>query len=311
MRYYLYSAALILLAIVLTTTIPYFTDIAQASFVGYQIPSNNSAVAGIQAYNIPPVSKNLPMPNLSARSILVKDLATGTVLYQKAASLSVPIASTTKIMTALVASSYYKPNDILTVGDAALVVGSRMGLIRGETLKFSDLLFGMLLPSGNDAAFTIAENYPGGVLGFISAMNMKAKSLGLYNTHFDNPAGYDSPNHFSSAKDMAVITEEALKNKDLAKIFSTRETNIVSVDGKNKYDLVNLNKLLTDVKGVLGVKTGYTDLAKENLVTLVNRNGHEILTVVLGSDDRFGESTSLIEWTYRNFTWSALGSLGR
>ncbi len=303
MRYYLYSAALILLAIILTTSLPYLTDFAQSTFIGYQIPQNNSAVAGVQIYNIPPAEGNLPVPVLSARAILVKDLATDTILYQKGSSTSYPIASTTKIMTALVASEYFKPDSVLTVGDAAGVEGSKMGLIKGENLNFTSLLYGMLLPSGNDAAFTIAENYPGGVLGFVSAMNKKAKELNLANTHFDNPAGFDSPNHFSTAKDLAVITEEALKNDQLARIFSTKETNIVSLDGKYKYDLFNLNKLLSEVKGVLGVKTGFTDLAKENLVTLVSRGGHRIVTVVLGSDDRFGESTKLIEWVYANFQW--------
>ncbi len=303
MRYYLYSAALILLAIILTTFIPYLTDFAENSFVGFQIPQNNSKVAGVQSYNIPPVSKNLSIPQLSARAVLVKDLGTDTILYQKDANRPYPIASTTKIMTALVASEYFKPNSVLTVKDGALVEGAKVGLIRGENLSFSSMLYGMLLPSGNDAAFAIAENYPGGVLGFISAMNKKSFQLNLANTHFDNPAGFDSPNHFSSARDLAVITQEALKNYQLARIFSTRETNIVSLDKKYKHELINLNKLLSQVKGVLGVKTGYTEQAKENLVTLVNREGHSILTVVLGSDDRFGESTKLIEWVYTNFQW--------
>lgn len=304
MKHYLYSAVLIILAIVLTASIPFVTNFIDDFLLSLEIPANNSAVAGVQIYRVPPVGRNLPVPDLSARAVLVKDLATDSVLYQKGASEVLPIASTTKIMTALVASVYFKPDSVLTVGDVSNIEGSRMGLIRGENLSFTALLYGMLLPSGNDAAFAIAENYPGGILGFVSAMNIKSRELNLFNTHFDNPAGFDSPNHFSSAKDLAVITEQALKNPQLAKIFSTRETNIVSMDGKYRYDLVNLNKLLSQVKGVLGVKTGYTDLAKENLVTFVNRGGHEILTVVLGSDDRFGDSTRLIEWTYQNFSWS-------
>jgi len=161
----------------------------------------------------------------------------------------------------------------------------------------------MLLSSGNDAAYALAENYPGGVLGFVSAMNKKAEQLNLTNTHFDNPAGFDSPQHFSSAKDLATITEEALKNPSLVRIFATKETSIVSLDKKYTHQLANLNKLLSQVKGVLGVKTGFTEGAKENLVTCVSRDGHQILTVVLGSNDRFGESTKLIEWTYENFIW--------
>ncbi len=308
MKYYLYSAGIIILAIIIVIALPFITDKVGNSLTSLQIPQNNSQVAGIQKYNIPPISKNLPMPNFSAKAILVKDLETNTILYQKDANLSLPIASTTKIMTALVASEYFKQNSVLTINQAANIEGSRVGLIKGETLTFRSLLYGMLLNSGNDAAYALAENYPGGVLGFVSAMNKKVTELNLLNTHFDNPAGFDSPNHFSSASDLAKITQASLENYELARIFATKDTSIVSLDKKYTYELHNLNKLLTSVKGVLGIKTGYTQGAKENLVTLVNRNGHQILTIVLGSDDRFGESTNLIEWAYSNFTWSVVGS---
>jgi len=303
-KYYLYSAGLVVLAIIIVIALPIVVELAESELISFQVPQNSANVAGVQIYNIPPVSKNIPLPALSPRAIFVKDLTTGTILYQKDAEISLPIASTTKIMTALVASEYFKPNSVLTVQDGASISGARVGLVGGENLSFISMLYGMLLNSGNDAAFTIAENYPGGTVAFVSAMNKKASSLNLANTHFDNPAGFDSPKHFSSAKDLSTITEEALKNYRLARIFATKETNIVSLDKKYKHNLINLNKLLSQVKGVLGVKTGYTEEAKENLVTLVDRDGHQILTVVLGSDDRFGESTKLIEWAYQNFTWS-------
>lgn len=303
MKYYLYSALLIAVAILVVTVLPILTSTAEDVFISFQIPQNNSQVAGIQKYNIPPSSKNIPIPAFSARAIFVKDLNSDTILYQKDASLSLPIASTTKIMTALVASEYYKPNSSLTVRIGAGISGAKVGLFSGEDLSFRSLLYGMLLNSGNDAAYALAENYPGGVLGFVSAMNTKAAVLNLTNTHFKNPAGFDNPKHYSSASDLATITEEALKNDSLARVFATKETNIVSLDKKYTHKLANLNRLLSQVKGVLGVKTGYTENAKENLVTYVNRDEHQILTVVLGSDDRFGESTKLIEWIYENFNW--------
>lgn len=303
MRYYFYSISLILAAILFALTIPIFTNYLDNNLVSAEIPQNNASVAGIQKYNIPPVSKNIEVPDLSARAILVKDLNTETILYEKNASEKLPIASTTKIMTALVASAYFKPNSILIIGQSSQTPGSRVGLIFGEDLSFRSLLYGMLLNSGNDAAYAIAENYPGGVLGFVSAMNKKAADLNLLNTHFENPAGFDGSTHYSSAKDLSIITEETLKDPQLARIFATKETSIISLDKKYTHNLANLNKLLSTVKGVLGVKTGYTDIAKENLVTLVDRDNHKILTVVLGSDDRFGESTKLIEWAYSNFQW--------
>lgn len=303
MKYYFYSAGLILLAIIVATLTPIFVNTTEDFLTDLQIPLNNSNIAGVQKYNIPPISKNLPPPNFSARSVLIKDLATGSILYQKDSSLPFPIASTTKIMTALVAGEYFKPSSVLTVDSSATIPGSKVGLIKGEDLTFRSLLYGMLLSSGNDAAFAIAENYPGKLLGFVSAMNKKALELNLKNTHFDNPAGFDSPNHFSSAEDLSKITEEALKSYQLARIFATKETNIVSLNKKNTHQLLNLNKLLSQVNGVLGVKTGTTEGAKENLVTLVEREGHKVLLVVLGSNDRFGETTKLIDWTYANFEW--------
>ncbi|MBI2314922.1 D-alanyl-D-alanine carboxypeptidase [Candidatus Daviesbacteria bacterium] len=304
MRDYLYSAGLLLFGVIIAVVIPLILSFTNNLVVKAQIPQNNAQVAGVQKYNIPPVGKNLPMPFFTARAVLVKDLGTETVLYQKDSNISYPIASTTKIMTALVANEYFKQNSVLIVGSSANISGSRVGLAYGEDLTFRSLLYGMLLNSGNDAAFALAENYPGGLLGFVSAMNKKVIELGLKNTRFDNPAGFDSPNHYSSAGDLAKITQEAIKNPNLARIFATKETNIVSVNKQYTHQLFNLNRLLSDVKGVLGVKTGRTEGAKENLVTLVQRDGHKILLVILGSDDRFGETTGLINWAYSNFQWA-------
>ncbi|MDO8577159.1 MAG: serine hydrolase [Candidatus Daviesbacteria bacterium] len=305
MRYYFYSAGLILFAVIIATVTPFLVNYTDNLLIGLQIPQNNSGVAGIQKYNVPPVGKNLPVPSLFARAVLVKDLTTNTNLYQKDSNIPFPIASTTKIMTALVASEYFKPSSVLTVGSSATTPGSRVGLSYGEDLTFRSLLYGMLLNSGNDAAFTLAENYPGKVLGFVSAMNKKALELDLKSTHFDNPAGFDSPGQYSSADDLSKITEEALKDSQLARIFATKETNIVSLNKKYTHQLLNLNKLLSQVNGVLGIKTGTTEEAKENLVTLVERDKHRVLLVVLGSNDRFGETTQLIDWTYSNFQWPA------
>ena len=309
MKYYFYSALIILFAITIVTTLPTVVNRTENYLLSQEVPQNNSEVAGIQKYNIPPVSNNISVPQLSARAVLAKDLTSNTILYQKDAKVSFPIASTTKIMTALVASEYFKQNSILRVKIGATVGGSKVGLIPGEDLSFRSLLYGMLLNSGNDAAFTLAENYPGGVSEFVSAMNRKAADLDLQNTHFDNPAGFDSPTHYSSAKDLAKITEEALKNASLSRIFATKQTDIVSLDKKYTHSLANLNKLLSQVRGVLGVKTGFTEEAKENLVTYVDREGHQVLIVVLGSDDRFGESTKLIEWVYSNFQWPESGPI--
>lgn len=303
MRSYLYVAVLILCTALFVSMIPGISNSGQSILLSLQIPENNAQIAGVQKYNIPPVGKNLATPDISARAVIIKDLTTDTILYQQEAKAPLPIASTTKIMTALVASEYFQPNSILTVKNGVSVSGAKVGLIAGENLSFRSLLYGMLLNSGNDAAYTIAENYPGGVLGFVSAMNKKAAELKLSSTRFENPAGFDNPKHYSSAQDLMVITQQALGNAQLVRIFATKETDITSLDKKYKHQLRNLNRLLSQIQGVLGVKTGYTEAAKENLVTLVERDGHKVLLVVLGSDDRFDETTRLIDWTYANFVW--------
>lgn len=303
MKTYFFSLILIIIAVVLVTSLPLEIDQVEQFLTGVQIPQNNADVAGIQKYVLPPITKGINPPVVSARAVLVKDLSSGEMLYEKNAKERLPIASTTKIMTALVASLYFAQNSPVTIKTAAGTTGASAGLMEGEILSFRSILYAMLLNSGNDAAYSIAENYPGGVAGFVKAMNDKANSLNLIGTHFDNPAGFDSPKHFSSAEDLSKISEEALKIPDLQKIFATKETQVTSLDKKLSHKLFNLNKLLSQISGVLGIKTGYTQNAKENLVGLVEREGHRVLTVVLGSDDRFGETAKLIEWAYQNFIW--------
>lgn len=306
MKPYFLSASLLLISTLLVILIPSLVSTMDQTLLGPQIPESSSQVLSIQKLNIPPASKNLPFPQILAKAILIKDLETDTILYQKDINTPLPPASTTKVMTALVASEYFKPNSPLTVTTSANIPGANVGLTLGESLSFRSLLYGMLLPSGNDAAFAIAENYPGGVIGFVSAMNKKGAQLNLQSSHFDNPAGFDSSYHYSSAKDLAIITQEAIKDPQLARIFATKETDIISLDKKFQHKLLNLNTLLSQIPGVLGIKTGKTNAAKENLITLVERDKHKLLFVILGSDDRFGETTSLIDWAYSNFEWVQL-----
>lgn len=257
-------------------------------------------VAGVSKSNIPQ-SRGIKAPELSAAAVIAQDTETGFVFFAKDPNKRVPIASTTKIMTALVAAEHYQGGQILTVPND-LPGGSSMGLKVGEQLSFRSLLYGLLLNSGNDAAYSLAVNYLGGFEGFVLAMNEKAKELGLINTHFDNPAGFDGPNHFSSASDLAKIAIEAYKNYQIARVVATKNTTVSSTDKAVIHSLHNLNRLL-DIPGVVGFKTGYTAVAKENLVTLMEKDDTKILTVVLGSDDRFGETKTLLDWINGSFTW--------
>lgn len=248
------------------------------------------------------VNRNLPAPEFSAAAVLAQDFETGEILYQKNINLRLPPASTTKLMTAIVAQDQFKQADILPVTPQSIVGGSTMGLNVGEQLTFRSLLYGMLLNSGNDAAFTIAANYPGGLPEFIANMNRKVSEMGLLNTHFSNPAGFDGSDHYSSAFDLAVIAKEAVKSPYVARIVATKHTEIQSWDKSKVHNLQNLNKLLAE-EGVIGIKTGFTEKAGENFIGLVDRNGYKVITVVLNSSDRFGETKKLMDWVYENYTW--------
>lgn len=305
-----YIITAIFFSIGVLVKLPDAVGLVQTQVEAQNIPSNKIIARGEllpQAEIIKPVpfpqNQGFPPPIIYASAVVVKDLASNVLLFCQAENQKIPIASTTKIMTALVASEYFKPNEILVVPEDILTIsGSSMGLKPKEELTFRSLLYGMLLNSGNDAAYTIAQNYPGGLSVFVEAMNNKAINLGLGNTHFTNPAGFDSLNHYSSAQDLAKIAALAIEDPQLSRVVSTKETSVASIDKTTIHPLKNLNKLL-DEPGVLGIKTGTTPAAKENLVGLVERDGHKILTVVLGSNDRFGETEKLLDWTYSNFVW--------
>jgi D-alanyl-D-alanine carboxypeptidase len=196
-------------------------------------------------------------------------------------------------MTALVALDTYFPSQILTVPSLDSVEGSSMGLFEDEKISVESLLYGLLLPSGNDAAFTLASNYPTGYEGFIKAMNSKAAELDLNNTHFVDPAGYDDAN-YTTAFDMARLGETVLEKSLLKKIVSTKNIQVTDNTGKIKHDLSNLNELL-GFKGVDGIKTGFTEEAGGVLVTSLIHDGRRYIIVLFKSQDRFYDTRTIVE----------------
>ncbi len=241
-------------------------------------------------------------PQISAQSYIIQDLNTDTVLAQKDSHHVLPPASTTKIMTALIALDNYQLTDVVTVPNYQ-VLGAKIELYPGETMTVENLLYGMLMQSGNDAAWALASHYPGGVPAFIDAMNRKAIELGLEQTHFVNPTGLHDPLHLSSTADLLKLAKVALGQPIFAQIVATKEKTITSVDQQTSHEITNLNQLLTTVPGVKGVKTGWTEQAKEALVTLIDRDGHSVLIAMLASEDRFGDTRELIDWVYRDTIW--------
>ena len=255
----------------------------------------------IGAYPVNTINAELP-PELTARAATVIDNTTGITLYEKNPGLKHLPASTTKLMTALVTLEGCWSGQIIKVGFVQKD-GSLMGLSEGDSVTVENLLYGLLVPSGNDAAYTLAYSCADSYQDFISQMNKKAKSLGMTNTHFVNPAGYDDDLQYSTAADLTKLSRAAVANPLIAKIVKTKSIVVNDKTGIKTYFLENVNKLLGVVPGVEGVKTGRTEGSLENLVTKTTRNGHSVITIVLGSQDRFGESTSLIEWAFKNHNW--------
>ena len=253
---------------------------------------------------VPVISKDATFPIFSAQGVLAVDLPSGVTLFEKDADKALLPASTTKIVTALVAMDAFNKDDVIEIGNIA-IEGQKMGLKKGEKIKVSDLLYGLLVYSANDAAEALTQNYSGGKEGFVLAMNNFAKSLHLENTNFTNPSGLDGGrNHIvSTARDLIRVSTYAMKNSEFAKIVATKEITVKSIDGKIAHRLVNVNELLGKVPGVLGVKTGWTENARENLVTYIERDDHKVMIAVLGSQDRFGETKELITWIFANYSW--------
>lgn len=239
-----------------------------------------------------------PFPILSAQGVVVTDLDTGIVLYEKNPDGVLFPASTTKIVTALVAMDYYDNDSVLSARNIN-IEGQKMGLVSGEKMRAGDLLYGLLVHSANDAAETLAANYKGGRSSFIAAMNKKGEELGLKNTSFKNPTGLDEDGHYTTARDLELVSRVAMQNDLFRTIVATKEKIVKSTGGNIAHTLTNVNSLIGDVPGVLGVKTGWTINAMENLVTHMERDGRNISIVVLGSQDRFGETRELIDWVFQ------------
>lgn len=241
-------------------------------------------------------------PQISAKSAVVIDVKSGITLFEKNPLIKLLPASTTKLMTALVALEKCSETQQVTVTFVEKEPTS-MGLSTGDVVSVKSLLYGLLINSANDAAFTLAYSCADTTSEFVRQMNAKARELGLHNTHFANPAGFDDPAQYTTSYDLARLARLAVANPLIAKIVSTKSTVVTDVTATKTYYLENVNKLLGDVQGTNGIKTGQTEGSLEVLVAQTSRANHTIITTVLGSEDRFEESKQLIEWAFANHIW--------
>ena len=241
-----------------------------------------------------PYVESTQAPEITADAGIILDRKSQVVLFKKNEDVRLSMASTTKIMTALTALDYYKADDILTVKNGN-VEGSGVGLVVGDKFSFNDLFYMMMLPSANDAAQTIADNYPGGSDAFIKSMNEKAKSLSLNDTHFSDPTGLNDDGDYTTAIDLARLASHAIANPYFVEVTSTRYHVATSIGYGGQYELTNLNILLGD-GGVTGIKTGTTEGAGQVLVTSTIKDGHTYIIVVMHSDDRFTDTRLLLNF---------------
>ena len=229
---------------------------------------------------------------VSAAAAVLMDADSGRLLYEKNGEKRMLIASTTKLMTALVALEQGGLQQEITVTGGHMAEGSSMYLRPGEKLTLETLLYGLLLSSGNDAALAVTECM-GGAVPFVARMNEKAAELGMENTHFANPNGLDDEAHYSTAEDMAKLAAAAMDDPVLRRVASTRTARI---GGRT---LTNHNKLLSRVEGCVGLKTGYTKAAGRTLVSCAERDGVRLVAVTLQDGDDWNDHASLYEQGFR------------
>ena len=240
--------------------------------------------------------------DLTAKSVLMYDLTTDKIIYEKNADEKLPMASLTKMMTAIIAMENPRKDDRYVIKGEYLVGEDSMGLTVGEILSREELLYGLMLPSGNDAAEALAGSYSEGRSGFIKAMNDKAKAMGLENTSFDNPSGLQGDGiQYTTVSDLLVIARYALENYPLFRqIVSEPEHFLPATSEHKNYELFNETNLLTTYDGVKGIKTGYTPEAGLCLATYLEYKGHKIIGIILNSANRRGEMKELLDYSLKS-----------
>ncbi len=249
------------------------------------------------------VQSSVSPPVIHAKSAIVIDLTTGQILYSHDANARRPMASITKIMTAILALETLPLDREVTVSARAAKVGEQsLGLKAGDHLTVEQLLYGALVHSGNDAAFALAEAAGGSMEAFVGEMNEKARELGLSNTHYINPDGLDARGHYSSARDLAMLARYAMQNAEFRKIVGTVNYSITLPGQSNPIAFRNVNKLLGTVAWVTGIKTGSTDDAGFCLVASGTSQGKSVISVVLGESSwtpTWADSKNLLEYGFK------------
>lgn len=267
------------------------------------------AAAAVMAYsNSIAITAPLPPPGTIARSAVLIDADDNGVLFGKNEDEKVPPASTTKIMTAILALESGKLDDPIMISrNAVSVEPSVLGLQVGDQITLREALTGMMLVSGNDAAIAIAETIAGSVPAFAQMMNDKAKELGAVNTHFVNPNGLTEYDHYSTARDMALIASYAMKNPEFRHIVSLKDYEVKYMDGHTQYVTTTNRFLKSGFKGANGIKTGFTNAAGDCLAASATRGKKTLIAVFYNDDDRWTDAPAWLEYGFSYYSGEELG----
>ncbi len=247
-------------------------------------------------------------PAVTAEGVYVVDLPSFTPIMMRNEHERLYPASTAKIITALVAYDIFKPDQVITI-HRVMNEGQVMGLVPGERITVENLFYGMLIYSGNDAAYALADAY--GYDKFIVLMNKKAQELHMKDSHFTNPAGLDNRSQLVTPFDLSLAARALLQNKYLSRIVSIKEITISDVDFKIFHTLTNVNQLLGEIQGIGGLKTGYTENAGENLVSFYKHQGRQYIIVILKSQDRFSDTKAVVNWIDSNINYITARDMNR
>lgn len=253
---------------------------------------------------LPELKKDVPAYTSPAQAAIIYDVGSGTTLYAKNENQALPIASLTKLVTALVIMQNHSPDEIVTIPQDLPPLSpadQKIGVVPGQKFKLSELMKALLIYSANDVANSLAIWDSGSIDKFSTKMNAEAQQWGMSKSNFVNPTGLDETNHTSSAQDLLIVSRVLLQNKPFAKIVNTSSATIYDEAGK-PFVITTTNKDLS-LSYVYGIKTGLTDLAGECLILLAQKSGHEIITVVLNSPNRFQDSKNMVNYTFDNYIW--------
>jgi len=264
---------------------------------------DTSSLATIKQLPVASASAEQTAPLISAQAAMVIDISSGAVLYKNNPDVELHPASTSKLLTALVARQIYNLDEVLEIKEETFTEGTKVDFEIGEQITVHDALKGLLINSGNDVAFLLANNHPLDYQAFVAEMNQLAQELGLQNSHFANPSGLDHSQQVLSARDLSILARQVLKDEVLSEIVKTKSDQVADLRTGRIHYLRNTNYLLHSLPGVIGMKTGTTPQAGEALVMVYQSDQAQILFIVLGSQDRYTDVNLLLNWALTQYSW--------